>query len=124
MARKANTFLVTVVCLLFVVDANAAMSGNDWKRLGPGEQLSYIMGVLDTWKNLERVEAKAKSPVQPHSWAVLHYRDALNCIQPMTFEQTVAIIQKYLENNPSAWHYAMPSLVWTALKAACPVPSK
>jgi hypothetical protein len=122
MARKANRFLMMMVCLLFAADARA-ISGNDWKQLRLREQQIYVMGVIDTWMNLERLEAL--SLVQAPSPAVAHQAQAVNCVrQGVTYEQAAAIVQKYMENNPSNWHYAMPSLVWSALSAACPVTSK
>jgi hypothetical protein len=37
----------------------------------------------------------------------------------MAYEQTVAIIDKYMQNNPAEWHQSMASLVWVAMNEAC-----
>jgi hypothetical protein len=42
----------------------------------------------------------------------------------MEFVQILAIIQKYLENNPAEWHYGMALLVWNALHEVCVPKSK
>jgi hypothetical protein len=59
MARKVNAFLMTF-CLLFASDAKA-ISGNEWKRLDPGEQRFYVVGVVDAWQHLEQVASHAFS---------------------------------------------------------------
>jgi hypothetical protein len=39
------------------------------------------------------------------------YTSVVNCIKnKMTYAQVAAIVEKHMEENPSDWHYAMPSL--------------
>jgi hypothetical protein len=123
MARKANTLLMVVICLLFAVDAWANITGNEWKQLGRGEQQGYIMGVVDAWQHLGY--AASQSKIQPPSSTVTYFTQPLKCVtQGMTYAQMIAIVQKYLEDNPYQWHYGMSSLIWTALDLACPATGK
>ena len=117
MTRTVKAFLM-IGCLLFAVDGNGAMSGNDWKQLRLGEQQAYVWGVVDTWTNFtQAIEPSGK----PSSSEVLKmFTDLTRCVRKgLTYGQMVAIVQKYMENNPSQWHFAMASLVWTAIDEAC-----
>ena len=120
MARKLNAFLMTF-CLLFASDAKA-ISGNEWKQLDPGEQRFYVVGVVDAWQHLEQV---ASLSVIPPSGAITIFTKLVKCVsEGMTYGQMVAIVQKYMENNPAGWHYGMVSLVWSALNQVCVPTSK
>jgi Rap1a immunity proteins len=53
------------------------------------------------------------------------YRDVTRCLRKgITYGQITAIVQKYMENNPSQWHYDMASLTWNAVNEACAPASK
>jgi Rap1a immunity proteins len=120
MARAMNAFLITL-CLLFAVDAEA-ISGNDWKQIDPEEQRFYVVGVVDAWQHLEQVASRS---VIPPSGAITVFTKIVKCVEKgMTYAQMVAIVQKYMENNPPKWHYGMTSLVWSALNEACAPTSK
>jgi hypothetical protein len=116
MTRKVTAFLMTV-CLLFAAEAMAAsMSGNEWKQLYRGEQNTYVWGVVDAWQNLQQAALLLEQ--QPS--VVTSFTKLVKCInEGMTYGQVVAIVQKYMENNPSKWHESMSWLVWIALSEAC-----
>ena len=42
----------------------------------------------------------------------------------MTYKQVSAITDKYIDENPTEWHYAMPDLIWSAVAKACTAPEK
>ena len=94
--------------------------GNDWLAWTKEMQFGYVAGVIDDWKNRQQViEAAAKRVgVQPQydTTATL-----VVCVEErnMTRGQVVAIVEKYMNENPAEWHHAMASLVWTALNAVC-----
>jgi hypothetical protein len=91
-----KTFLI-IACVLFAVEANA-ISGNQWKQLSQTQQQTYVIGVLDAWDNLAQVALLVKQ--QPSS--VTGFTELVKCVQKgMSYSQINAIVQKYMENNPS-----------------------
>src|SRR4029453_17694131 len=118
MVRTVNAFLIAV-WLLFAVEANA-ITGNDWRRLPLAAQHYYIIGVLDGWDNLGTIALLAKQPLS----VVTRLAEHIKCTAEMPYEQIVAIVQKYMDNNPSQWHYDMASLTWNAVNEACAPASK
>jgi len=117
MARKVNVLIAA--CLLFAVDAEA-ISGDEWRRLSQTAQQYYVIGVLDGWDNLETITLLAE---QQHPVGT-GFTKRLDCTEGMASVQINAIIQKYMENNRSQWHYNMALLVWTALDEVCASTSK
>src|SRR5262245_57363365 len=116
MARKATAFLMTV-CLLCAAEARA-ISGNEWKQLPDTTREGYVYGVIDTWGNLTQMIEPTGKPST--SGAVRLFTDLSRCVRKeMTYGQVAAIVQKYIEKNPSQWDSEMSSLVWTALNEAC-----
>ena len=117
MARKANVLIAA--CLLFAVDAEA-ISGDEWRRLSQTAQQYYVIGVLDGWDNLGTITllAEQQPPVGTG------FTKQIDCTLGMASVQINAIIQKYMENNRSQWHYNMALLVWTALDEVCASTSK
>jgi len=122
MARKATAFLIAV-CLLYAAKA-MAITGNEWKRLSQTQQQAYVMGVFDAWDMLGTTAALAKQQQQPSS-VVTSYAELVKCVRKgMTYSQINAIVQKYMEDNPSGWHYGMADRVFVALAEACETTSK
>src|SRR5262245_50870593 len=116
MARKAAAFLMTV-CLLFAAEAGA-ISGNEWKQLPDMTREGYVYGVVDAWANFTQMIEPSGKPST--SGAVRLFTDLSRCVRKgMTYGETIAIVHKYMENNPSQWHSDMSSLVWTALNEVC-----
>ena len=113
MATKVNALLIAA-CLLFAVDA-PAITGNEWRQLSQTAQQYYIIAVLDGWDNLGTITllAEQQSPVG------IGFTKQIECTIGMAYPQINFIIQKYMENNPSQWHYSMPLLLWPALAGVC-----
>ena len=118
MVRTVNAFLIAV-WLLFAVEANA-ITGNDWRRLPLAAQHYYIIGVLDGWDNLGTIALLAKQPLS----VVTRLAEHIKCTAEMPYEQIVAIVQNYMDNNLGQWNDVMASLVWLALDDVCPPTSK
>jgi hypothetical protein len=118
MARAMSAFLLTL-CLLFTAEAKA-VTGNEWRQLSQTAQQYYIIGVLDGWDNLGTITllAEQQSPVG------IGFTKQIECTIGMAYAQINAIIQKYMENNPSQWHNSMVLLVWPALAEVCAPASK
>jgi hypothetical protein len=113
----ARTALTIFWLLLLTVDA-VAMSGNEWKQLPRSSRDAYIWGVVDTWQNLAATLTLRKA-VSP-SPSEAQFTDLARCLsEGMTYGQISAIVKKYMEDNPSEWHYGMASLAWSAVHKAC-----
>ena len=117
MAMVSKAALIGFYILVVLIADATAMDGNGWKQLPPGAQQSYIMGVVDTWGNVaELVKALNRQPMGVEKIFIDH----VACAQEkMTYAQMIAIVDKFIADNPSQWHYSMPSLISDALRAAC-----
>lgn len=114
----AMPMVLASLFMLFVPLDASALSGNEWKQLAPSSRIGYIWGVADAWQNLATILKSAKEGPQHSSTAP--FTDLAVCIgKGMTYEQVSTIVEKYMEDNPSAWHYDMASLAWTAVDKAC-----
>jgi Ssp1 endopeptidase immunity protein Rap1a len=113
--------LLTLWGVLLAVEVSAII-GHEWKQWSLEGRTTYVMGVTDTWQNVETVRRAGNRPAadnEPHEASSI-FTPLINCMrQRMTYIQITATVDKYLENNPSQWHYDMASLVWTAMNEAC-----
>ena len=100
-----------------------AITGNEWKRLLETAQQVYVIGVVDTWNNLAQIIEATEKPSR--SEVLGFFTDVTRCLRKrITYGQITAIVQKYMENNPSQWHYDMASLTWNAVNEAYAPASK
>ena len=99
MAIKLSAFLTTA-CLLFAVEAGA-ITGNDWRRLDQSHQQGYVIGVVDAWRHLEAVASLDNK--RPPGAALTIFTTLIECVSQkgMPYSQIYAIVEKYMENNPS-----------------------
>jgi hypothetical protein len=45
---------------------------------------------------------------------------ANDCVtSELTYNQLHAIVEKWMQDRPDAWHVAMSSIVWFAIHASC-----
>ena len=114
MVRRVNPFLITL-CLLFAVDAKA-LTGNQWKELSQVTQGYYVMGVIDGW----RYVGAAALAIKERNTST----ELIKCVMKIPYSQTIAIVQKYAQDNPAKWHYSMEELIWLAAVEACDAMSK
>jgi hypothetical protein len=107
--------LILFFMLMSAVPVSAA-TGNEWRALSPAARTAYLLGVVDAWTLLDMA---VKASPQPVGIASMFTR-VVRCLgKDMTYGQTVAIVEKYLQDNPSTWHYDMAALAWTAIDVAC-----
>lgn len=112
-----STFAVTL-CLVFasrgVLAADAFeikrgfLTGNEYRALAYSEKRGYAMGFLD---------GVFISPLYGASKQRL--RTVEQCTVGMTNDQMVAILDKWLADNPGRWHESMISLAFGALRDSC-----
>ena len=96
----------------------SALTGNDWNRLTQGEQHSYVMGVVDVWVNIAALSSELKN-YRPGTIESL-YISHIECSQKkMPYIQMIEIVNEFMKDNPSEWHYEMSSLISNAIGKAC-----
>jgi hypothetical protein len=106
-----------LVCFLpHPAESTIAVTGNGWNKLSTREQDLYIVGVIDALA--DAVYICNQVPNTDCSVIKKIAAPAL-CFEGKPYEQSVAIVRKYMNETPANWHYTMPSIVSTALHEAC-----
>jgi len=85
------------------------LTGNSFRELSYAGKRGYAMGFLD---------GAFMSPIFDAPKKELRWIET--CVVGMTDEQVVAILDKFLANNPARWHEQMNILAWAAMKEGCP----
>ena len=95
----------------------AAMTGNEWRDLPVAARTSYVTGVVD---NLVDFGAAVRSlvPAEKRTASEKMLVSFEECIAktPRPPSQLVAIVDKYIKDNPGQWHTRMSGLVFEALR--------
>ena len=105
----------------------AAMTGNDWRALPISARTSYVTGVVDNFTDVATA-IKTLVPAEKRTASekmLVGFEDCMaRTSRPPS--QLVAIVDKYLKDNPARWHTRMSGLVFDALSckdaAAGPAP--
>jgi len=94
-----------------------AMTGNEWRALPAAARTSYVTGVVD---NLADFGAAVRSlvPAEKRTASEKMLVSFEECIAktPRPPSQLVAIVDKYIKDNPAQWHTRMSGLVFEALR--------
>ena len=105
-----------------------AVTGNDWRAMPPAARTSYVTGVVD---NLLDFGSAIRSlvPAEKRTASEKMLVSFEDCVTrtPRPPSQLVAIVEKYVKDNPGQWHTRMSGLVFEALRcrdAAAPAPRK
>jgi hypothetical protein len=120
----AIVMLCGLLTLLLPAPAGA-MTGNDWRALPAPAKTAYVSGVVD---NLVDVGAAVRSlvPAEKRSGSEKLLVSFEDCIAktPRPPKQLVAIVDRYIKENPAQWHSRMSGLVFEALrcKEGAPAP--
>ena len=95
----------------------SAVSGNEWRALPMAARTSYVTGVVD---NLVDFGAAVRSlvPAEKRTASEKMLVSFEECIAktPRPTTQLVAIVDKYIKDNPGQWHARMSGLVFEALR--------
>jgi hypothetical protein len=102
----------TVLCYaeseqLFYIK-NGFLTGNSFRELSYAEKCGYAMGFLDG----VFMSPMFHAPKKELEWIE-------RCVTGMNERQVVAILEKFLNENPARWHESMNVLAWVAMKEAC-----
>ena len=85
------------------------MTGNTYRELSEGEKTGYSMGFVNGLLVTPMITGKDSDA----AWLY-------PCITGMTNAQVVAILEKYLNDNPARWQQPMNVLSFRAIAQACP----
>jgi len=115
-----------ILCFVLFAVSASAKTGNEWRNLSLAARQGYVMGVLDAWRDAEDMRIaslrreKDKKSIEILSNMPPVITHIVECMGgKMTYGQIIAIVDKYIENNPEQWHHSMVSLIWTATHEAC-----
>lgn len=119
MARMTLSILVLIVMLVSAGLCHAEpkqpveikqgfLTGNSFRGPSHPQKLGYAMGFLD---------GVFMSPMFDAPKAELRWIET--CAVGMTNEQVVAMLNKFLIDNPARLHEAMNILAWVAMKESC-----
>ena len=118
-----KTFLMLISLVLSSIATDAyAVTGNDWRTLSKPSRDAFVLGVMESW--LDLIVLADKGGRESNSAIVQQYRVVIDCSKGRPYSQTIAIVEKYMENNPSEWNSTMPSIVWEAIYESCPSKEK
>lgn len=92
-----------------VVIKTGFLTGNLYRTLSEDNKRKYAMGVVD---------GVFLAPFFGASKQNLSWLES--CLSRMQDDQIVAILDKYLSENPVRWHESMNALSYFAFKNACP----
>ena len=85
------------------------MTGNTYRELSADEKLGYAMGFVNGLLVAPMITGKEEDATWLHP-----------CISGMTNNQVVAILEKFLNDNPARWQQPMTVLSFRAIVQACP----
>jgi hypothetical protein len=91
--------------------SNGFLTGQEYLDLDTNGKRAYAMGIIDGMVAAPLFLA----PQERVEWLS-------SCIVKMTDEQVVAILTKYLRDNPGEWHHSMNMTSYNAMSGACPRP--
>jgi hypothetical protein len=100
-----------------------AITGNEWKQLASVQREVYVWGVVETWRHFEMENEPISECFAEGSLMfrlLSYYTELVKCMaKKMTRGQITAVVDKYMEENPSQWHHEMTTLVGLAMGKAC-----
>jgi len=116
LSHMRGRILLSLLCGVLFSGQVGAVTGREWQQWSAHCRTTYVMGVTDTWQNVEIVRRAGGRQEEGASI----FTPLINCMrQRLTYLQITAIVNTYLENNPAQWHYDMASLVWSAMHEVC-----
>jgi hypothetical protein len=98
--------ILSIVCLLSWPLSAIGFTGHDWQqRMGPSQRTAYIAGALEAWG----------------AGGTDHFQSVYGCVtsRSMTADQVLAIVDKYVKENPALWGTNLVLLVRAAIDEAC-----
>jgi hypothetical protein len=97
--------------------AALALTGVEWRRLGPAARAAYVTGVVDAWQGLVAVQESVGSP----DAGITVFAEIVTCLRErlLAEAQIAAAVEKYVAENPGQSGKDMTDLVFAALSRDC-----
>ena len=113
--------LTPLLLSLFLLPTPAiGWDGNEFLKVHQTLRAAYIAGVVDTYVGIKNTVEQARSKGSYSSGAFEQViTESVGCIQEMPYAQVVAIVEKYMRDNPERWHHPMADSVFGALRGVC-----
>ena len=97
--------------------AGTSVRGNDWRALDRAGRLSYVLAALDAWQLVGVLPLKSPDAAVVKTQFV--DLPACTAEKGMTGAQVLAIVEKYVTDNPDKWHEPMALLIWRSMHDVC-----
>ncbi len=120
--RPIGILVAALSCLLgsMLPQRVQALTGNDWQRFSSDAKFAYVAGTVDTFVGLGMIIRKNVSAERQstNEKIILKFHD---CVRrtPGPYDPIVAIVQKYMNENPGRSHKSMAESVWYAIQSEC-----
>jgi len=119
--KQAGVVALAVIAVVMLLSPVLALGlgVNEWKQLGKDYRQAYIVGAADATHHIgDMLELDLEAGTH---LLVKRLVDISNCLvkRNMYTGQVVAIVEKYVNDNPEEWHFPMGSQTWAALSKAC-----
>jgi hypothetical protein len=109
MRKKWVVALVVVVCVGVWGAVGEGFDVSSWQKMGKEIRLGYVIGYYDGFLSGSVVQEMYPKKTNEFS----------NKIKAWNYGQNIAIIDKYLKDNPHKWHESFAILVLDAYEDAC-----
>jgi len=110
---------VLLGCLLVFLWSSwaGAVTGNDWRAMSAPARTAYVTGVVDNFVDVGTA-IRTLVPAEKRTASEKMVVAFEECIShtPRPPSQLVAIVDKYIKDNPANWHGRMSGLVFEALR--------
>jgi hypothetical protein len=117
--RLRWTVVAVLCCLLMslIPSPAAAVTGNDWRRLSAAAKTAYVSGVVDTLMDFGAA-VRSLVPAEKRSASDKTLVSFEGCIgkTPRFPSHLVAVVDKYVKENPAERYARMSALVFEALR--------
>lgn len=114
--RSAHSRALSRLCLILVLIlclqpcSAIAITGNQWRQYSEESKGFYLIGLFDGWTFSDALQDESGKAILPL---------LTSCLKTMTYEQMIAIIEKYMKEHPERWHQELTLLILPALGGAC-----
>ena len=118
--RKGVAMCCATLAALLSTEASA-LNGNEFRALADYPRMTYVVGVMDTWVDVSNTIGGIGPDDVVATAVATMYGNLPKCAsdRKMTNAQVLAIVDKYLRDNPTKWDQWAPVLVWEAIFEAC-----
>lgn len=114
-------WMLAVLLVAAVPAPVLALDGNGWLKQPDGVRVAYVLGLVDAWAHVSATvrDTQAQLPAYTPGEVEMFYVTVTRCLAGKPHRQTMAIVEKYMKDNPGKWHQQMADSVFAAIWTAC-----